>query len=77
MRNFSVQKGVMGYIVQIGCQVAGFTNKEELKTAICDYIDDPEGMEKKYYTKSETCRPEQPQELVRPVSVSAGIERQL
>jgi hypothetical protein len=34
MRDFTVKKGVMGYIVTIGCQVAGFTTKEDLLKAI-------------------------------------------
>ena len=66
MRGFSVQKGVIGYIVSIGCQVAGFTDKEELKKAICDYIDDPEGMEKKYYTKCEAGEIRMPLHQVEP-----------
>ncbi len=57
MRTFTVQKGCMGYVVTVGCQVCGFTNKEELKVAICDYIDDPKGMEKKYYSKP-ICEPQ-------------------
>ena len=49
MRDFTVKKGVMGYIVTIGCQVAGFSNKEDLLKAISEYVNDPEATEKKYY----------------------------
>jgi hypothetical protein len=49
MRDFTVKKGVMGYIVTIGCQVAGFSNKEDLLKAITEYVNDPEATEKKYY----------------------------
>ena len=51
MRDFTVKKGVMGYIVTIGCQVAGFTTKEDLIKAITEYIGDPGATEKKYYEK--------------------------
>jgi hypothetical protein len=50
MRQFTVSKGLMGYVVNIGCQTCGFTTKEELIYAITDYINDPKGMEKKYYS---------------------------
>lgn len=49
MRQFTVQKGVMGYVVTIGCQVAGFSTKEDLIKAITEYVTDPEATEKKYY----------------------------
>jgi hypothetical protein len=49
MRDFTVKQGVMGYIVTIGCQVAGFSNKEDLLKAITEYVNDPEATEKKYY----------------------------
>jgi hypothetical protein len=49
MRDFQVKNGVMGYIVNIGCQVAGFSNKEDLLKAITEYVNDPEATEKKYY----------------------------
>jgi len=49
MRYFTVKKGVMGYIVTIGCQTAGFSNKEDLLKAITEYVTDPEAAEKKYY----------------------------
>jgi hypothetical protein len=49
MREFIVKKGVMGYIVNIGCQVAGFTTKEDLLKAITEYVNDPEATENKYY----------------------------
>jgi hypothetical protein len=51
MRDFQVKKGVMGYIVNIGCQVAGFSNKEDLLKAITEYVGDPEATEKKYYVE--------------------------
>jgi hypothetical protein len=49
MRDFTVKQGVMGYIVTIGCQVAGFTTKEDLLKEITEYVNDPEATEKKYY----------------------------
>ena len=54
MRAFTVQTGVMGYVVSIGCQVAGFSNKKDLIKAITEYIKDPEAMEKKYYLKGQS-----------------------
>lgn len=51
MRDFTVKQGVRGYIVNIGCQVAGFTTKEDLLKAITEYVNDPEATEKKYYSK--------------------------
>lgn len=49
MREFTVKKGVRGYVVTIGCQVAGFSTKEDLNAAVSEYINDPEGTEEKYY----------------------------
>lgn len=49
MREFIVKKGVLGYVVNIGCQVAGFSTKSDLITAIIEYITDPDAMEKKHY----------------------------
>jgi len=37
-----------GFIVKAGCCTAVFTEKEALLKAIGEYIDDPNGMEKKY-----------------------------
>ena len=37
-----------GAIVRIGCQRIPFTDKEALKKALCDYIDNPEETEKKF-----------------------------
>jgi len=48
MRTFTVEKGVMGYIVTIGCQKAGFSNREELIAAIAEYITDPVKTKNKY-----------------------------
>ena len=50
MREFIVRKGCLGYTITIGCQVCGFTKVKELKKAICEYLDDPEGTERKYYS---------------------------
>jgi hypothetical protein len=49
MRDFTVKQGVMGYIVTIGCQVAGFTTKEDLLKAITEYVNDQGATEQKYY----------------------------
>ena len=51
MREFTVKKGVMGYVVIIGCQVAGFSNKDDLTGAIREYITDPKGMEERLYSQ--------------------------
>jgi len=37
-----------GAIVKVGCQKIPFTDKESLKKALCDYLDDPVGTEKKF-----------------------------
>ena len=50
MRDFTVRKGVRGYVVQIGCQIAGFSTKEDVIQAITEYILNPEVTENKYYT---------------------------
>ena len=52
MRDFTVKKGVQGYVVMIGCQVAGFSTAADLLVSIGEYVNDPEGTEKKYYTVS-------------------------
>jgi hypothetical protein len=52
MRDFTVKKGVMGYVVNIGCQTAGFSNKKDLIAAITEYVNDPEKTEKKYYKET-------------------------
>ena len=49
MRDFTVKKGVQGYVVMIGCQVAGFSTAADLLVSIGEYVNDPEGTEKKYY----------------------------
>lgn len=55
MRQFTVTKGILGYHVQIGCQFVCVSeaNKDELKALICEYIDNSEEVEKKYYRKYE------------------------
>jgi len=63
MREFTVKKGVMGYIVTIGCQEAGFSNKEDLITAVTDYIYDPQGMEKAHYSCKDYPTPPNPRPL--------------
>jgi len=57
-RQFTVMRGVRGYIVQIGCQMAGFSTVEELNSAIVEYTTDPEAAEEKYYAghPTEQCR---------------------
>lgn len=37
-----------GFIVKVGCCTCIFSNKENLLSALKEYLDDPEGMEKKY-----------------------------
>jgi hypothetical protein len=37
-----------GFIVKVGCCTCVFSNKEDLLSALKEYLDDPEGMEKKY-----------------------------
>ena len=51
MRDFTVKKGVQGYVVMIGCQVAGFSTAADLLVSIGEYVNDPEGTEKKYYVQ--------------------------
>lgn len=51
MRSFTVQEGVKGFVVSIGCQVAGFSTKKDLIKAIAEYVNNPEETEKKYYIK--------------------------
>lgn len=51
MREFTVKKGVIGFVVVIGCQVAGFSDKSDLIAALTEYINDPEATEKKYCYK--------------------------
>lgn len=49
MRDFTVKKGVKGYVVIIGCQVAGFSTAADLLVSIGEYVNDPKGTEEKYY----------------------------
>lgn len=76
MRSFTVQEGLMGYIVQVGCQVCAFSTKEELAAKVSEYIMNPEETEKKYYA------PKPPQayagEEIRPVAAvekATGLRR--
>ena len=69
MREFTVKKGVMGYIVTIGCQEAGFSNKEDLITAVTDYISDPQGMEKAHYSCKDYPTPPNPRPLIQGVAI--------
>lgn len=39
----------LGYIVKIGCGTFSFETKDSIKKAFCDFIDNPEEFEKKYY----------------------------
>ena len=39
------------YFVRCGCQTFVFLSKEDLNTFISQYIDNPEGYEKAWYTK--------------------------
>lgn len=65
MREFAVKQGVRGFIVQIGCQKAGFSTKEDLLEAITEYVNNPEETEKRYYNgpsviaRVETCGDEE------------------
>jgi len=43
-----------GFNVQVGCGKFAFSNKKDLKEAFDEFIDDPEGFEKKY-NKTKTC----------------------
>lgn len=38
----------IGYVLNVGCQSIAVQNKEQLKKLICDYIDNPEEVAKKY-----------------------------
>ena len=59
MREFTVTSGVRGFCVRIGCQIAGFSTKEDLLVALTEYITDPEATEKKYYSSKECVEPTQ------------------
>jgi hypothetical protein len=37
-----------GVVLRIGCQRIPFTDKEVLKKALCDYLDDPDATEKRF-----------------------------
>lgn len=50
MRAFTVTPGVKGFVVQIGCQVAGFSNANDLLLSITEYLNDPDGMEERLYS---------------------------
>jgi len=62
IKTITIEQGAMGYVAQVGCQKAGFSNKEDLIKALTDYINDPEGMEKKYYDTTLIPNPETPRE---------------
>lgn len=62
IRKINIEQGAMGYVAHVGCQIAGFSNKEDLIKAFTDYINDPEGMEKKYYETTLIPTPVTPRE---------------
>jgi len=65
-------KGEPAYIVECGCETFVFTDKEELKVYLDQYIEDPVGYEKRYYERhpipvggrdeitAQTTRPQRP-----------------
>jgi len=53
MKVITITPGVRGFVVQIGCQVCGFSNVQDLREALNEYLGDPEGCERKYYPQAE------------------------
>lgn len=53
-RSFTVEPGLAGFKIKIGCSEAYFCNAEECKVAISEYLDDPQGAEERIL--SEDCR---------------------
>ena len=47
-RNFTVTPGIVGFSVQMGCTLAFFGDAADLSAAICNYLTDPEGTEKRF-----------------------------
>jgi len=47
-----------GYKVKVGCCECVFSNKEDLKAAFAEYIDDPENMERRYNESNQNTEPE-------------------
>lgn len=47
-----------GFKVKVGCCESVFSNKEDLKAALAEYIDDPESMEKKYNESNQNNGPD-------------------
>lgn len=48
MRTITIRPALNGWIVDVGCQVIVFTDKEVMLKELSDYIDDPQGVEKRY-----------------------------
>jgi hypothetical protein len=47
-KHIIVRFTIGGAVVRVGCQKIPFTDKETLKKALCDYIDNPDETEKKF-----------------------------
>jgi hypothetical protein len=47
-REFTVTPGMVGFKVKIGCSEAYFGDKDGVRQAICNYLNDPEEAEKFY-----------------------------
>jgi len=43
MRVITITPGVRGFVVQIGCQVCGFSNVQDLREALNEYLSDLRG----------------------------------
>ena len=50
-KHMIIRFGIGGSEVRIGCQRIMFTDKEAMKRAFCDYIDDPDGTEAKWLAR--------------------------
>ncbi len=52
IRDVKIKQLNFGYTVQVGCNSFAIETKEKLLTALGDYLNDPQGVEKKWFEGS-------------------------
>jgi hypothetical protein len=75
-REFIVTPGIVGFKVRIGCSEAYFGNKDDLRQAICNYLNDPQTEEKRYRRNAHVLGNQPGQTLERPDGNAEWLEAQ-
>lgn len=63
-----------GFTAKVGCGIFAFSNKEDLKEAFNEFLDDPKGFEEKYNAEHLDCVTEEAREE-RPTGRESGSSR--